>query len=127
MMAKGMWMLTYRYMRMEMEDNLIGSDNVSPEQIVTTIPNRFFGLPGQPPTLRVVPTQMRTDMHMFSAMYAPTERLTLMGMIPVHRTVHDACDFSGPCRHNSPGNLHDKIERDWRPEIHGVVQRLEIG
>jgi hypothetical protein len=48
-MMKGMWMLSYRYMRMEMDGNLIGEDSVSPEQIVTTVPNRFFGLPGQPP------------------------------------------------------------------------------
>jgi hypothetical protein len=81
-MMKGMWMLSYRYMRMEMDGNLIGNDSVSPEQIVTTVPNRFFGLPGQPPTLRVVPTEMSTDMHMFSAMYAPTDRITLMAMIP---------------------------------------------
>ena len=82
LMMKGMWMFSYRYMRMEMADNLIGTDNVSPEQIVTTIPNRFFGMPGQPPTLRVVPTEMTSQMHMFSAMYAPTDWLTLMGMVP---------------------------------------------
>ena len=84
-MAKGNWMLSYQYTRMEMEDSLIGSDHVSPEQIATTIPNRFFGLPGQPPTLRVVPLEMTMEMHMFSAMYAPTERLTLMGMLPYMR------------------------------------------
>jgi hypothetical protein len=32
----------------------------------------------QPPTLRVVPTQMTMHMHMFGAMYAPTDWLTLM-------------------------------------------------
>ncbi len=96
MMAMGMWMFTYRYMRMEMEDNLIGSDNISPEQIVTTVPNRFFGIPGQPPTLRVVPTQMSTDMHMFSAMYAPTERLTLMGMVPYINRSMTHVTFQGP-------------------------------
>ncbi len=45
-MQKGMWMFSYGYMRMEMADNLVGTDNVSPEQIVTTVPNRFFGLSG---------------------------------------------------------------------------------
>jgi hypothetical protein len=96
MMRKGMWMVTYRYMRMEMEDNLIGTDSVTPEQIVTTVPNRFFGIPGQPPTLRVVPTEMSTDMHMFSAMYAPTDWLTIMGMVPYLDRSMDHVTFQGP-------------------------------
>ena len=36
---KGEWMLSYRFMRMNMEGNRIGADAVSPEQIVTTVPN----------------------------------------------------------------------------------------
>ena len=74
-------MFSYRYMTMSMEGNAIGSDSVSPNTIVTTIPNRFFGLPNQPPTLRVVPTEMTMDMHMLGVMYAPTDRVTLMGML----------------------------------------------
>ncbi len=77
---KGEIMLSYRFMRMSMEGSRIGTDEVSPEQIATTVPNRFFGIPGQPPTLRVVPTDMTMDMHMVGAMYAPTDWLTLMAM-----------------------------------------------
>ncbi len=78
--SKGEWMVSYRYMRMHMEDNRDGINRLSPEEIVTQTPNPFFGNPMQPPTLRVVPTEMTTDMHMIGAMYAPTDRLTLMGM-----------------------------------------------
>lgn len=74
--AKGEWMVSYRYMRMHMEDSRDGTNRLSPEEIVTTVPNPFAG----PPTLRVVPTQMTTDMHMIGAMYAPTDRVTLMAM-----------------------------------------------
>ncbi len=95
-MMKDMWMLSYRYMRMEMQDNLIGTDNVSPEQIVASIPNRFFGMPGQPPTLRVVPTEMTMEMHMLGAMYAPADRVTLMGMIPYIEKSMDHITFRGP-------------------------------
>ena len=73
-------MFSYRFMRMSMEGNRIGTDEVPPEQIATTVPNRFFGRPMQPPTLRVVPLDMTMDMHMFGAMYAPTDWLTLMAM-----------------------------------------------
>ncbi len=77
---KGEVMFSFRAMHMEMEGNQIGTNSVSPDTIVTTIPNRFFGAPGQPPTLRIVPTQMRTDMYMLGAMYAPSDAVTLMVM-----------------------------------------------
>lgn len=80
MHKKGEWMLSYRFQYMSMQDNLSGEDKVTAEKIVTTVPNRFFGMTGQPPTLRVVPTSMDMDMHMFGGMFAPTDWLTLMAM-----------------------------------------------
>ena len=77
----GEFMFSYRYMSMSMQDNATGSNDIAPDTIVTTVPNRFFGLPNQPPTLRVVPTEMTMDMHMLGFMYAPTDRVTLMGML----------------------------------------------
>ncbi len=77
---KGDFMISARYMRMEMSENQIGTDFVAPDTIVTTVPNRFAGMPGQPPTLRIVPTEMRTDMYMLGAMYAPSDAVTLMVM-----------------------------------------------
>ncbi|GAB5470877.1 MAG: transporter [Rhodospirillales bacterium] len=76
----GEWMISYRFMHMRMGGNKIGTDYVSAEEIATTQPNTFFGMPGQPPTLRIVPTSMNTNMHMFGAMYAPTDWVTLMVM-----------------------------------------------
>lgn len=77
---KGEVMFSFRAMHMEMEGNQIGSDSVDPDTIVTTIPNRFASLPMQPPTLRIVPTRMRTDMYMLGMMYAPSDAVTLMVM-----------------------------------------------
>lgn len=80
MHSKGDFMFSYRFMRMNMKGNRDGTNNLSPEQIVTSIPNRFSSVAGQPPTLRVVPEKMNTNMHMIGAMYAPTDWLTLMAM-----------------------------------------------
>jgi hypothetical protein len=79
MHKKGEWMLSYRFMHMDMEGNRIGNDEVSNAQILQ-VPNRFFGAPMQPPFLRIIPTRMEMDMHMLGAMYAPTDDLTLMVM-----------------------------------------------
>ena len=57
-----------------------GTDTLSPQDIATTVPNRFSGLPMQPPTLRVVPLEMTMDMHMVGAMYGLSDRVTLMAM-----------------------------------------------
>lgn len=79
---QGDLMLSYRYMNMWMQGSKIGLDDVSPDRIVTTVPNRFFGQPMQPPTLRVVPTDMNMNMHMFGAMYGLTDQVTLNVMLP---------------------------------------------
>jgi len=92
---KGEWMFSYRFMRMHMEGNRIGNNDVAPTTIATTVPNRFFGRPMQPPTLRVVPTKMTMDMHMFGAMYAPTNDLTLMGMVNYIEKEMDHLTFMG--------------------------------
>ncbi len=126
-MMKGMWMLSYRYMRMEMEDNLIGTDNVSPEEIVTTVPNRFFGLPGQPPTLRVVPTEMTTDMHMFGAMYAPTEWLTLMGMVPYVQRSMKHVTFQGPAGTTRLGTFTTRSRGIGDVRLMGLFRVWESG
>jgi hypothetical protein len=78
---KGEWMLSYRFMSMSMEGNSSGTSSISSDEIVTTVPNRFFGNPGQPPTLRVVPDEMSMDMHMIGMMYAPSDNVTLMLML----------------------------------------------
>lgn len=65
---EGGWMTSYRYMHMTMEDNYTGSNKVTPAQVL----NSFM----------VSPKSMTMDMHMFGLMYAPSEKLTLMLMLP---------------------------------------------
>ena len=76
----GEWMVSYRYMTMDMDGSRDGTNSLTQDQIATTVPNRFFGAPGQPPTLRVIPTDMKMDMHMVGAMFGLSDRITLMGM-----------------------------------------------
>ena len=72
----GEWMFSYRYMHMDMEGNRDGTSSISGTEIVA-LPNTF----GMPATLRVVPTKMTMEMHMLGAMYAPSDKVTLMGMV----------------------------------------------
>jgi len=95
MHKQGEWMFSYRFMQMHMDGNRSGTSGISDETIATTIGNPFFGTPGQPPTLRVVPTEMTTDMHMFGAMYAPTDNLTLMAMVNYLDREMDHTTFQG--------------------------------
>ena len=81
---KGEWMLSYRAMRMSMEGNQDGTSDISPEEIVSSNP------------LRVVPTEMTMDMHMFGAMVAPTDRFTLMVMTSYVEKEMDHITFAGP-------------------------------
>jgi len=65
----GEWMLSSRYMRMTMDGNRDGGDRLSPEDVLS----RFL----------VTPLRMPMDMYMAGGMYAPSDRVTLMGMVPV--------------------------------------------
>jgi hypothetical protein len=65
----GEWMVSYRYMLMEMDGNRSGTN----DQSVQEVRARGFA---------VIPTDMTMEMHMFGVMHAPTDKLTLMGMLP---------------------------------------------
>lgn len=65
---KGGWMVSYRFMQMDMGELLKGKDDISNEQ-------------AHDEGYMVTPLEMRMDMHMIGAMYAPSDRLTLMLML----------------------------------------------
>lgn len=125
--AKGEWMFSYRFMRMDMEDNRSGTNNLSPEEIVTTVPNRFFGTPGQPPTLRVVPTEMTTDMHMFGGMYAPSDDLTLMAMVPYIDRSMDHITFQGGAGTTRLGEFTTKTKGWGDIKLSGLFNLYQQG
>ncbi|MBX2847065.1 MAG: hypothetical protein KTR16_02000, partial [Acidiferrobacterales bacterium] len=70
---KGEFMMSYRYMRMDMDGNRIGKDRVSARDIV--------GTPETPGQFIVAPTQMPMQMHMLGGMFGLTDNITLMGML----------------------------------------------
>jgi hypothetical protein len=63
---KGEFMFSYRFMPMWMEDNLKSTDDISNEDIYQNF--------------MVAPQKMNMNMHMLGAMYAPSDRITLMVM-----------------------------------------------
>ena len=71
MHAEGEWMLSYRYMTMDMEGLLRGSSNVSTNSMLTKNGGDYA----------MLPTKMTMDMHMLGAMHAISDKWTLMGML----------------------------------------------
>ncbi|MCR9278283.1 MAG: hypothetical protein NXH85_09930 [Pseudomonadaceae bacterium] len=69
---RGEWMLSYRYMDMLMESNYDGSAELAESEVLRSGTGRYM----------VAPTEMTMRMHMFGAMYAPSDKLTLMLMAP---------------------------------------------
>ena len=109
--SKGGWMLSYRYMTMNMQGNLKGTSSIDADTIVTTEANRFFGMPGMPPTLRIVPLDMTMDMHMMGAMYAPSDRVTLMLMTNYWNKSMQHVTYAGGMGTNELGKFTDKNQR----------------
>ncbi|MDT8326153.1 MAG: transporter [Roseovarius sp.] len=106
---RGEVMLSYRFMHMDMDGYRQGTNRIAPATIVGT-PNRFFGTPGQPPNIRIVPTDMTMDMHMFGAMYAPNDRVTLMAMLPYIVKKMDHFTFAGPAGTTVLGKFQTQSE-----------------
>ena len=65
--AEGGWMLSYRFMRMDMDGMRSGATRISSTDVFTE-------------GYTVAPESMTMEMHMFGMMYAPTNKLTLMLM-----------------------------------------------
>lgn len=76
-LGRGQVMPMYSRMWMQMEGLKNGTSDTDPETVVTTVPNRFFGAPMQPPPLRMVPLSMSSSMQMFGASYGLTDSITL--------------------------------------------------
>ncbi|MEM8936415.1 MAG: transporter [Pseudomonadota bacterium] len=118
---KGEWMVSYRFMRMDMEGSRIGTDPVAPTTIATTVPNRFFGQPMQPPTLRVVPTNMTMDMHMAGVMYGLSDRVTLMAMGSLVRKEMDHVTYMGGMGSNVLGEFTTETFGVGDTKLSGLV------
>lgn len=67
----GRWMVGYQIMFDKMDGNLVGTDRVTDAKVL----ERFMA----------TPTDMAMQMHMGMVMYAPTDKLTLMAMVPYIR------------------------------------------
>ena len=67
----GKWMIGYQFMLEKMAGNLDGTAGVSEASIL----QRFFA----------APTDMTMQMHMGMVMYAPTDQITLMALLPYVR------------------------------------------
>jgi hypothetical protein len=73
--AAGGWMLSYRYMSMDMDGMRAGTDALSTGEALAADGG-----------YTVTPEWMRMEMHMLGAMVAPTDQLTLMLMAPYIQT-----------------------------------------
>jgi len=81
--GKGAWMVEYRFMRMEMDGLLDGTDSVSTEEISgATMPmggGNMQKTAGK--SYLMAPTEMTMDMHMVMLMYGLTDKVAIMGML----------------------------------------------
>ena len=69
MHKKGEWMLSYRYMHMNMDGLKNNNNNLSRSDLFSQ-------------GYMVAPLEMTMEMHMFGLMYAPSNKVTLMLMLP---------------------------------------------
>jgi hypothetical protein len=100
---KGQGVAGINFQHHEFSGLIQGTDSVSAEEVVTTAPNRFFGDPMQPPTLRVVPREAKADVIFPYLNFAINERFALVALAPLIRKETVLETFAGPAGTNSLG------------------------
>lgn len=91
MHAAGEFMFSYRFMHMNMSGMVQGNKSISASDIATSVANPF----APPATVRVVPKDMTSNMHMLGFMYAPNDDITLMAMLNYIERDMDLTTFQG--------------------------------
>lgn len=91
--GKGEWMLSYRYMFMSMDGNRDGTDNLGVDEVLADF--------------MVSPDDMTMEMHMIGVMYAPSNDLTLMAMLPFVSKEMDHITRMGSSFTTNSGGLGD--------------------
>ena len=85
----GEWMLSYRYSYMEMSGLMNGDGSVSSSTMIND--NTFSSMK----SMRKAPTKMSMHMQMLGAMYAPSDKWTVMLMLMHHEKSMDNINNAG--------------------------------
>ncbi len=98
----GEFMLSYRYMRMRMDENRDRTSNLTDGDVLRE-------------GYMATPRDMDSEMHMFGVMYAPTDWVTLMAMLPYVRKQMDHVNAAGVRFHTESDGIGDfKFTTLWR-------------
>jgi len=115
----GGWMVSYRYMRMRMDGNRNRTHDLSVDEVLAL-----------PVNYAAVPQNMDMEMHMFGVMYAPTDWLTGMFMVPVTRLSMDHQTRPGAHFKTSNDDIGDLklsgLFRIWENEHHHIHANLGL-
>lgn len=118
MHKSGEFMLSYRFMHMRMDGNRDGTSDLSPGDVLA----RGF---------LATPTDMDVDMHMFGAMYAPLDWLTLMLMLPYAEKTMDHVNVMGVKFQTDSDGIGDLqltgLLRLWQNETHHLHLNAGLG
>ncbi len=80
---KGQGVAGINFQHYEFDGLIQGSDSVSSKEVVASVPNRFFGNPMQPKTLRVVPKSAKADVMFPYANFAINDYMALVALMPL--------------------------------------------
>lgn len=94
----GEFMISYRFMHMGMSGSLDGTTALNDADIIG--PNGPYGF-------LITPTDMPMQMHMLGLMYAPTDALTMMAMVPAVNSSMDHITRAGGMFNTKSSGLGD--------------------
>ena len=103
-------MISARYSNMQMKGNALHDQSIDDQTIITTQENPFASMSGAPDYLSVVPQKMDMEMLMLGGMYAPSDDITLMGMIMFMKNKMELNTYRGMMARDFLGNFKTSNE-----------------
>ena len=92
---KGQGVAGINFQHYEFDGLRQGTDSISAREAVATAPNYFYGMKGQPKTLRVVPKSAKADVMFPFANFAINDYMALVALAPLIRKETELETFSG--------------------------------
>jgi hypothetical protein len=93
--SSGEKMVSARFSNMQMKGNVLHGISINDQSLISTQYNPYAAMSGAPSMLSIVPQKMNMKMLMLGGMYAPSNDITLMGMLMFMKNEMDLKTFRG--------------------------------
>lgn len=108
--SSGEKMVSARFSNMQMKGNVLHGISINDQSLISTQNNPYAAMSGAPSMLSIIPQKMNMKMLMLGGMYAPSNDITLMGMLMFMKNEMDLKAYRGMMGRDFLGGFQTSAE-----------------